>query len=106
MKLGVETSLARNTIVLQIFLVQNFHAIAENHMKVNFHHKNFVIARFLCDYHSAHADNSCCRSANIYYIYVALATSSMWLLADSIQEERSCLDKGPCGFGRQLFLIF
>ena len=33
---------------------------------------------------------------------MALATSSTWLLADSIQEKGSCLDKGPCGFGRQL----
>ena len=27
-----------------------------------------------------------------------------FLLANSIQEEGICLDKGPCGFGRQLWL--
>ena len=32
---------------------------------------------------------------------VCLAIFSTWLLADSIQDEGSCLDRGPCGFGRQ-----
>ena len=39
-------------------------------------------------------------------VVICLATSSMRLLADSIQEEGSCLDKGPCRFGRQLLLVF
>ena len=39
-------------------------------------------------------------------IVACLASSSKCLLVDSIQEQESCLDKGPCGFGKQLLLVF
>ena len=36
-------------------MIQNFREIAKNHMNVNFHDKNFVIAKFFRDYLSAAA---------------------------------------------------
>ena len=36
----------RITVQLQIFVVQNFREIAKNPMDVNFHEKNFVMAKF------------------------------------------------------------
>ena len=48
-------------------MVQNFCEIAENPMIENFRDKNFVIARFLYDYHRA--------AASVWTIYlVALPT--------------------------------
>ena len=60
--------------------------------------------------------NFCAVFWGVYFLYgpqflslahsvICLATSSTWLLTNSIQEEGSCLDKGPCRFGRQLLVL-
>lgn len=49
----IDLSFATITVLLQIFVVQNLHEIAENHKNVNFRVKNFVIATFFRDYRRA-----------------------------------------------------